>query len=162
MESKDSGVNNLPSRMLNDTDRKILDILLEDGRISYTDLAKQIGLSRVAVQARINTLMEDGVIERFTAVINPEKVGLRVSAFFNINVEPKHLHEVAEKLTLHPAVKSLYHMTGPSTLHMHGVFNSMKEMETFLLETVYTTPGITGVESELLLKRYKSRMGMKL
>jgi len=152
----------MPSMELNDIDKKILEVLLEDARISYTNLAKLIGISRVAVQARINNLVTEGVIERFTAVVNPDKVGIQVSVFFNIFVEPKYLNEVAEKLALNSVVTSLYHMTGPSTLHMHGVFKNMYEMETFLLETVYPTEGITRVESEMLLKRYKSRMGMKL
>ncbi|MGA9174762.1 MAG: Lrp/AsnC family transcriptional regulator, partial [Thermoactinomyces sp.] len=135
---------------------------LQNSRISYTDLGKQIGLSRVAVQARIQALIEAGVIERFTTVINPVKVGIQVSAFFNIDVEPKYLEQVAEQLAKEPAVTSLYHMTGPSTLHMHGIFASNREMEKFLLETLYKMPGIVRVETQMLLKRYKSRMGMKL
>ncbi|MGA9172539.1 MAG: Lrp/AsnC family transcriptional regulator, partial [Thermoactinomyces sp.] len=101
---------------IDDMDRQILEILLQNSRISYTDLGKQIGLSRVAVQARIQALIEAGVIERFTTVINPVKVGIQVSAFFNIDVEPKYLEQVAEQLAKEPAVTSLYHMTGPSTL----------------------------------------------
>lgn len=147
---------------LDDIDRKILAALHQNSRISYTDLGQQIGLSRVAVQARINALSEKEVIERFTVVINPVKVGLSVSAFFNVDIEPQYLDEVAEKLDQEPAVTSLYHMTGPSTLHMHGIFADMEEMEHFLLEKVYKMPGIVKVESQLLLKRYKSRMGMRL
>jgi Lrp/AsnC family transcriptional regulator, leucine-responsive regulatory protein len=152
----------LPQLKLDETDRRILEALHENGRISYTDLGKQIGLSRVAIQSRITALIEAGVIERFTVVINPAKVGMNVSAFFNVDIEPKHLHEVAEKLAMEPAVTSLYHMTGPSTLHMHGIFANTKEMEKFLLEKLYTMPGIVRVETQMLLKRYKSRMGMKL
>ncbi|WP_089967540.1 Lrp/AsnC family transcriptional regulator [Lihuaxuella thermophila] len=147
---------------LDEIDRKILEALHENARISYTDLGKKIGLSRVAVQARISALMEAGVIERFTVVINPVKVGIRVSAFFNVDIEPKYLDEVAEKLAKEPAVTSLYHMTGPSTLHMHGIFSNTREMEKFLLDTLYKMPGIVRVETQMLLKRYKSRMGMKL
>lgn len=152
----------MPTMKLSETDTKIVDILLENARISYTDLAKEIGLSRVAVQSRIQSLIEDGVIEKFTAVVNPIKVGIQVSAFFNVDVEPMYLDTIAEKLAEHPAVTSLYHMTGPSTLHMHGVFRSMKEMEEFLLETLYSTTGIMRVDTQMLLKRYKSRMGLKL
>ena len=74
-----AGENSSP--MIDDTDRKIIAILGKNGRISYTDLAKEIGLSRVAAQARVNALIDEGVIERFAAVINPEKVGISVSAF---------------------------------------------------------------------------------
>lgn len=143
-------------------DRKIISILHQNARISYTDLAKEIGLSRVAVQTRIQALMDNGVIERFTAVINPEKIGISVSAFFNVEVEPKHLQQVAEILAEEPAVTSLYHMTGPSKLHMHGLFANHQEMELFLKEKLYPLPGITGVDCQVLIQRYKSRMGMRL
>ncbi|REK71810.1 Lrp/AsnC family transcriptional regulator [Paenibacillus paeoniae] len=147
---------------IDEIDRKIIKELNRNGRISYTDLAKEIGLSRVAVQARVSALMEAGVIERFTAVINPEKIGIGVSAFFNVEVEPKHLHDVADQLADEPYVTSLYHMTGPSKLHMHGLFRNNAEMEYFMREKLYVLPGITGVDCQLLINRYKSRMGMRL
>lgn len=147
---------------IDEMDRRIIKELNRNGRISYTDLAKEIGISRVAIQARINALMEHGVIERFTAVINPEKIGITVSAFFNVEVEPKHLMEVAELLAEEPFVTSLYHMTGPSKLHMHALFADNQEMEHFLKDKLYILPGITSVESQVLIKRYKSRMGMRL
>lgn len=147
---------------LDDIDRNIIAILNRNGRISYTDLAQEVGLSRVAVQNRVNALMESGVIERFAAVINPEKIGINVSTFFNIDVEPKYLYEVAEKLAEEPYVTSLYHMSGPSKLHMHGLFVNNQEMEQFLKEKIYPLPGVTGVDVQILLHRYKSRMGMRL
>jgi Lrp/AsnC family leucine-responsive transcriptional regulator len=147
---------------IDEIDRQIIKALNANGRISYTDLAKDIGLSRVAIQARINTLIEEGVIERFTAVLNPEKIGITVSAFFNVEVEPKCLKEVADTLAEDPAVTSLYHMTGPSKLHMHGLFANNKEMETFLNEKLYKLPGIMSVDCQVLITRYKSRMGMRL
>lgn len=162
MNELQSGLKEIPLLALDQVDQKIIEALYENSRISYTELAKQIGLSRVAVQARIQALLEKGIIERFTIVVNPIKVGIDVSAFFNVDVEPKELHPIAEKLAMHPAVSSLYHMTGPSTLHMHGIFKNMQEMEDFMLETLYSTPGIIRVESQMLLKRYKSRMGLKL
>lgn len=154
--------NVMPVLELDDIDSKILEALHENGRISYTELAKQVGLSRIAVQSRIAALIEAEVIERFTVVINPAKVGIQVSAFFNVDIEPQYLDEVAEKLAKEPPVTSLYHMSGPSTLHMHGVFKNMNEMENFLLKTLYAMPGIVRVDSQLLLRRYKSRMGLKL
>ena len=147
---------------VDDIDRQIIKALNANGRISYTDLAKDIGLSRVAIQARINSLMEEGVIERFTAVINPEKLGITVSAFFNVEVEPKYLRAVADTLADEPAVTSLYHMTGPSKLHMHGLFTNNKEMETFLNDKLYKLQGVVSVDSQVLINRYKSRMGMRL
>jgi DNA-binding Lrp family transcriptional regulator len=153
---------NPSSGPLDETDRHIISILHRNGRISYTDLAQEVGLSRVAVQNRVSVLIENGVIERFTAVINPEKIGVGVSTFFNIDVEPKYLHQVAETLAEEPFVTSLYHMSGPSKLHMHGLFTSNQEMEQFLNDKLYSLPGVTGVDCQILIHRYKSRMGMRL
>ncbi|NTU15160.1 chromate efflux transcriptional regulator ChrS [Bacillus subtilis] len=152
----------IPNLVLDETDKQILTILHEEGRISYTDLGKRVDLSRVAVQARINQLIEAGVIEKFTAVINPAKIGIHVSVFFNVEVEPQFLEEVALKLEEEHAVTSLYHMTGPSKLHMHGIFANDQEMEEFLTKRLYPLRGVVSVDCQMLIKRYKSRMGMKL
>ncbi|MEC1687943.1 chromate efflux transcriptional regulator ChrS [Bacillus mojavensis] len=152
----------IPNLVLDEIDKQILTILHEEGRISYTDLGKRVELSRVAVQSRINQLIEAGVIEKFTAVINPAKIGIHVSVFFNVEVEPQFLEEVALKLEEEPAVTSLYHMTGPSKLHMHGIFADDQEMEEFLTKRLYPLQGVVSVDCQMLIKRYKSRMGMKL
>nr|WP_249117061.1 Lrp/AsnC family transcriptional regulator [Bacillus pumilus] len=152
----------IPNLTLDERDKQILSLLHEDGRMSYTDLGKQVGLSRVAVQARIQQLIEAGVIERFTTVINPAKIGIHVSVFFNVEVEPKFLEEVALQLEQETAVTSLYHMTGPSKLHMHGIFQNEQEMEAFLTKKLYPLEGVVSVDCQMLIKRYKSRMGMKL
>ncbi|MED1439143.1 Lrp/AsnC family transcriptional regulator [Aeribacillus composti] len=153
---------NIPNLDIDDIDKRILEKLHENSRISYTDLGKEIGLSRVAVQARINNLIEKGIIEKFTTVINPTKIGMHVSAFFNVEVEPQYLEEVAQKLAEEHAVTSLYHMTGPSKLHMHGIFKNNQEMEKFLTKKLYPMRGVVSVDCQILIKRYKSRMGMKL
>ncbi len=152
----------IPNLTLDERDKQILSLLHEDGRMSYTDLGKQVGLSRVAVQARMQQLIEAGVIERFTTVINPAKIGIHVSVFFNVEVEPKFLEAVALQLEQETAVTSLYHMTGPSKLHMHGIFQNEQEMEAFLTKKLYPLEGVVSVDCQMLIKRYKSRMGMKL
>ncbi|WP_209124858.1 Lrp/AsnC family transcriptional regulator [Alkalihalobacillus sp. BA299] len=152
----------IPNLVIDEIDRKILSYLHENSRISYTDLGKKVDLSRVAVQARINSLVEEGIIEKFTTVINPIKIGIHVSVFFNVEVEPKYLDKVASHLENEAAVTSLYHMTGPSKLHMHGIFANDQDMERFLIEKLYALEGVVSVDCQMLIKRYKSRMGMKL
>lgn len=148
----------VPNIKLDKTDRHILSLLHENSRISYTDIGKEIGISRVAVQTRVNTLFENGIIEQFTTVINPAKVGKAVSAFFNVDVEPQYIEAVAMTLAEDLAVTSLYHMTGPSKLHMHGIFADNQEITVKL----YAIKGVVSVDCQILIKRYKSRIGMKL
>ncbi|MBD2844652.1 Lrp/AsnC family transcriptional regulator [Paenibacillus sp. IB182496] len=148
--------------VLDDIDRRLLSALNANSRTSYTELAKEVGLSRVAVQGRVTALQESGVIERFACIINPEKLGITVSAFFNVEAEPASLMEIADRLAEEPEVTSLYHMSGPSKLHMHGLFAGNKEMEAFLQHRLYNLPGVRSVDCQVLIKRYKSRMGMRL
>ncbi|MEC1376237.1 Lrp/AsnC family transcriptional regulator [Heyndrickxia oleronia] len=147
---------------IDDTDRKIMELLTDNGRMSYADIGKQLNLSRVAVRERVNQLMNNGVIEKFTAVINSEKVGKHVSAFFEVDCEPAFLVEVAQKLAEHQSVASCYQMTGPSTLHMHVLVDDFSSLENFINNELYGLQGITRVESNILLRRFKSRSGLKL
>ncbi|WP_062051884.1 Lrp/AsnC family transcriptional regulator [Bacillus sp. JCM 19034] len=144
------------------TDRKILELLTVNGRMSYVDIAKELGLSRVAIRERINQLTESGVIEKFTVVINSDKLGKKVSAFFEVDCEPTSLVKVAETLAENPKVASCYQMTGPSTLHMHVLVEDFEQLEYFINEELYDLKGITRVESHILLRRFKSRTGLKL
>src|SRR4051812_10662786 len=100
------------SMKIDDIDKQILSLLSDDGRLSYVEIAEKVGLSRVAVKDRIETLKEKGIIEKFSVVINSEKIGMKVSAFFEVDVEPKQLQAVAQNLANNPNVASIYQMTG--------------------------------------------------
>lgn len=147
---------------LDEIDKKILELLSEHGRMSYVDIGKELNLSRVAIRERVNQLWDNGVIEKFSVVINSERVGKTVSAFFEVDCEPASLVRVAETLANNPVVASCYQMTGPSTLHMHVLVEDFARLEQFINEELYSLNGITRVESHILLRRFKSRTGLKL
>lgn len=71
---------------LDDFDRKILAILRQDGRITFTDLAQHVGLSKTPCQQRVRRLVEKGVITGFAAIIDPAKVGLDHVAFAEVKL----------------------------------------------------------------------------
>ncbi|RKD76462.1 AsnC family transcriptional regulator [Sinobaca qinghaiensis] len=148
--------------MLDKVDQGIVDCLVEDGRMSYVDIGKRLNISRVSVRDRVQQLKEKGIIERFSVVVNSEKTGKTVSAFFEVDCEPASLVKVAETLVENPSVASCYQMTGPSTLHMHVLVDDFKSLELFINEELYALEGITRVESHILLRRFKSRSGLKL
>ena len=147
---------------LDDIDRRILQLLSENGRMSYVDIGKELNLSRVSIRERVNQLIDNKIIEKFSVVINSEKVGKAVSAFFEVDCDPSSLVSVAETLANNPSVASCYQMTGPSTLHMHVLVDDYIKLENFINEELYSLDGITRVESHILLRRFKSRTGLKL
>lgn len=148
--------------MLDKLDQGIIDCLVEDGRMSYVEIGRRLNISRVSVRDRVQQLKEKGIIERFSVVVDSEKTGKTVSAFFEVDCEPASLVEVAETLVDNPSVASCYQMTGPSTLHMHVLVDDFKRLELFINEELYALEGITRVESHILLRRFKSRSGLKL
>ena len=71
---------------LDDFDRKIIAVLRIDGRISVTDLAQRIGLSKTPCQVRLRRLIQSGVIRGFTALVDPAKLGLDHVAFAEVKL----------------------------------------------------------------------------
>ena len=133
---------------LDDIDRKIIEILTHNARISYVDLAEQVGLSRVAVKARIQALEESGVIEEYCII--------------DVEVRPECFQQAVDILMNCEEVTKLYHLSGNSRLHVHAVTSSQEENETFINEVLYQLPGLVKLDTSVILKRYKDIIGLKL
>ncbi|MBM6383936.1 MULTISPECIES: Lrp/AsnC family transcriptional regulator [Paenibacillus] len=148
--------------MLDSIDSHILRRLAQNSRISYTDLAKEVGLSGVAVKERIDRLVNQGIIEQFSIVISAEKLGKKISAYLELEVEPAHLNEIIEALKQNDKVAVLYEMTGPCILHIHILVESIEEMEQFMNESIYSLRGIVRAETQILMKRHKNQDGLNI
>lgn len=148
--------------MLDSIDSHILRRLAQNSRISYTDLAKEVGLSGVAVKERIDRLVNQGIIEQFSIVISAEKLGKKISAYLELEVEPAYLNEIIEALKQNNKVAVLYEMTGPCILHIHILVESIEEMEQFMNESIYSLRGIVRAETQILMKRHKNQDGLNI
>jgi len=149
-------------KSLDKIDNKILKLLSENSRMTYVEIGEKVSLSRVAVRNRIKSLEEQGIIERYSIIINPQKIGRTVSAFFNIETEPEYLYEVADVLGEKECITDIYQMTGSSNLHVHAVFTSNDDLERFLSENLYRLKGIKGIDCDVILSRIKIRKGIRL
>ena len=76
---------------LDELDQKIIQLLIENARISYSDIGEETGISRVAGKDRIQALEKRGVIEEYTTIINPQKISGAVSCYFEIETKPEYL-----------------------------------------------------------------------
>ncbi len=95
---------------MDETDRKILRILKDDGRAGYSDIGKQIGLSEGAVRKRIKTLTDSGTIRKFTIKIG---VAEGAEAITLLATNPSHpTQDVSDKIRGIPNVETLYEVTG--------------------------------------------------
>ncbi|MWC26839.1 Lrp/AsnC family transcriptional regulator [Paenibacillus sp. MMS18-CY102] len=147
---------------LDGIDQRIVDLLLVNGRLPYAKIGESLSLSRVAIQKRVESLIEDGIIEHFTIRVNVAKLGKAVSAFFEVVIEPRFVEQVGNKLAEEPCVISIYQMTGPTTLHMHAQLKDEEDVEKFLYEKIYTLQGVVNVETQLVIKRFKAGNGFEV
>lgn len=102
--------------MIDEKDMEILRMLIENSRITYNEIAKKIGLSDVAVIKRIRKLEKEGVIKKYTVIVDPAKLSYKKVSVTGINVEPTHLFKVIEALKNKPYVKYLAITTGDHSL----------------------------------------------
>jgi len=144
---------------MNSLDTKILGLLIKDGRLSYAEIARTLGVSRAHARERVQHLLDEGVIEQFTAVVNPEKLGKAVSAFFDVKVSPQGINEVANELSQQPEVVSLYIMNDMQSLHMHTLTEDMDVLERFTGKFLFSRDHIVSVDCKTLLSRLKNRRG---
>ena len=147
---------------LDELDQKILQLLIHNARISYSEIGKQIGLSRVAVKMRVNALEEKGIIEEYTTIINPQKISGAVSCYFDIETLPDQLMNVAQILKQNETITQIYRVTSKSRLHVHAVAASAQEMETLITQTMDTLPGVKECTCNMILSRIKDIKGLRL
>jgi len=96
-----------------DTDRQILQVLAEDGRISYTDLAERVGLSVSAVHQRVRRLEQRGAIRGYTARVDHDALGLPLTAFVSIHPNDSSAPDDApERLQHLTAIEACYSVAG--------------------------------------------------
>jgi Lrp/AsnC family leucine-responsive transcriptional regulator len=98
---------------MDDSDRQILALLVEDGRRTYDDIAGRVALSAPAVKRRIDRLRERGALRGFTAVLDHAALGDSTEALIELFYAPGTLREqVAETLRRHPEVVEAWSVTG--------------------------------------------------
>ncbi len=85
-------------RVMDEVDRKIIDMLMKDGRVKYSKIARELGISDVAVIKRIRKLESNGIIRGYVAVVDPQKLGYKASSLTGVDVEPDYLFQLVEEL----------------------------------------------------------------
>ncbi|MCQ4726120.1 Lrp/AsnC family transcriptional regulator [Anaerotignum faecicola] len=147
---------------LDTTDQKILKLLIENARLSYSEISEKVGLSRVAVKMRINAMEERGIIEEYTTIINPQKISGAISCYFEIETKPDALDDIIKHLYDNKTVTQIYRITGDCRLHVHAVASCNDEMENFIRNEIDNLKGVVKVSSNVILSRIKDVKGLRL
>lgn len=140
---------------LDDFDRKILAILRKDGRVTFTDLAGQVGLSKTPCQQRVRRLVENGVISGFAAIVDPAKVGLDHVAFAEVRLSDTREAALRE---FNAAVRRIAeieecHMIASSFDYLLKVRTSdMRRYRTVLGEKISSLPHVANTSTFVVME----------
>jgi DNA-binding Lrp family transcriptional regulator len=135
-------------------DMKIIGCLLEDGRRSYRSIAEAVGVSEATVKNRIDSLIEKGVIQKFTVVLDYHKIGRAIKSFIGLKVQPAKLQSIVEHIKKHPDVHVLYRTSGDVDLMFEVIFEKMEDLNSFL-ERELVLDGILGTVVTVVIGPYK-------
>ncbi len=118
---------------MEDVDRRLVDLLRADGRTSYTDLGRAMGLSTSAVHQRVRRLEERGVITGYTARIDHEAVGLPLTAFISVApFDPSAPDDVPERLRGVPEIEACYSVAGDENYILKVRVGAPRDLEDLL------------------------------
>jgi Lrp/AsnC family leucine-responsive transcriptional regulator len=120
------------------TNRRLLDELQSDARLTMAELGRRVGLSAPAVADRIARLEEDGVILGYRAIVNPRKLGYDLPALLRIRPAPREIQKVAELAQRTPEVVECNRITGDDCFIMRLHVRDVDHLEEVIdLFTVY-------------------------
>jgi len=114
--------------MVDEIDLKIIEKLAVNARATYSEIASEVGLSDVAVMKRIRKLEQEGVIRKYTVIVDPAKLGFSKVSLTGINVDPAKLFDVVEELKKRDYVKQLLVTSGDHSIIALVFARSSEEM----------------------------------
>ena len=145
-------------------DRRILQVLQEDGRISNQDLAERIGLSPSPCLRRVRALEEAGVIIGYRALVDPRALGLSLMALIHISMDehtPERFSQLEAAIREIPEIVECLLITGQAAdYQLKVVVRDMDAYQDLLLNRITGIKGVTGVHSSMVVRRVVDRTAL--
>ena len=147
-------------------DRRILEVLQQDGRISNQELAERIGLSASPCLRRLRALERSGLVTGYRAILDARKLGYTLMALIHISMDrhtPERFANFDEVVEAQPEVLECLLITGQDAdYQLKVVVQDMEAFQSFLLDKITRIEGVTGVHSSFVLRRVVERTALPL
>jgi Lrp/AsnC family leucine-responsive transcriptional regulator len=140
---------------LDTIDLKILSGLETDGRMSFSALGEQVGLSKTPCWTRVKDLEERNVIERYSAVLSPAALGLHVSALVHIVVSFDAYQAFEAAIQAHPSIYACHAVTGDYDYVLEVYAFDMQALDTLLRDDLRCLPGVERFSTSISMRRIK-------
>lgn len=143
---------------LDQTDKKILNILQQDARITTKALADQLGLTTTPVFERIKRLEKNGVIEKYAALLNQKNIDRKLIVFISISIKNhtrSYLETFTKEMNSIPEVMEVYHIAGNYDFLVKVIMKDMEAYQKFILTRLSVINNIDHVQSSFVLSKNK-------
>jgi len=150
---------------LNRTDRRLLEILQRDGRLTNLELAERVSLSPSACLRRIRALESAGVIRRYVALVDARRVGLSLLAFVNVKLEKRGrmpTDAFARAVKDWPEVLGCHSLTGEMDYLLRVQVEDLEHFARFVMDSLLKHPGVLDVRSSFVLEEVKETTALPL
>lgn len=144
--------------MLDSFSQKILALLQRDARRSVQEISEQVGLSSTPCWRRIKDMEQHGIIQRYTALLDHEKLGLHICAILHVRLnryDDSAAQTFEQSLTQWPQVVECYRTSGCSDYILKVLSHDVASYDHFLQDQLMKLPSIARVSGDLVLKQVK-------
>lgn len=138
------------------TDEKILNILVDNSRLSYRQIAVKAGVSVATVMHHVQRLEKEGIIKKYTAQLDYDKLGFDVQVLIDLRISKGKLFQVEKKIAIHENVYSIYDHTGQSDATIIAKFKNRRAMDNFL-KLIQSYDFVERTETKLILNTIKEK-----
>jgi DNA-binding Lrp family transcriptional regulator len=146
---------------LDDKDKKILNLLQENSRISYLHIANELGISEATVRYRVKNLIDNGVINKFTVLLDSKKIGYPTTGILMVKITPDHFEKTSEQISDLTETYHVFQNTGEYNLiavvHAHNL-----EHLSDLRKRVEMLPGVRDVSLSAATRLIKIKTSFDL
>jgi len=144
---------------LDDIDKRIVVALQADGRLAMVDLADKVGLSPTPCQRRVKRLEDEGVIDRYAALVLPPSLGLALQALVQVTLDDhseKTVEAFEAAIRARPEVVACYAVTGDMDFLLHVLAPDLASFSEFAMKALLRMPGVRGPRSSFIMQAVKS------
>jgi Lrp/AsnC family leucine-responsive transcriptional regulator len=154
-----------PAKALDRTDRRILEQLQGDGRMSNQVLAERVALSPSPCLRRVRALERAGVIRGYAALVDPSRVGLGLLAYVSVKLEKRGkmpVDQFTRAVQSWPEVIASYSMTGDMDYLMRVQVEDLDHYSRFVMDKLLKQPGVIDIRTNFVLERIKETTALPL
>ena len=144
-------------------DIKALRLLQHEGRASWSRLGELLGMTGPAAAERVRRLEERGIIRGFTALIDPESVGLALTAFVALSLEkPTHREAFLKRVQALPEIQECHHCTGEDDYLLKVRCRGVSDLDRLINTELKSLPGVLRTRTTIVMRTSKDSPALAL